>query len=287
MAQGKLAIKARIRSVDSTKKITKAMQLVASSKLKKQKQFMEENREYAHYLKEIVGDILRSLPKDPQNENLHPYLQDMQATNGKRVTIVFTSDMGLCGGYNANVLRMLERECEGDQVIMIGSRGVNWSKKREIQVIKELVDLDDDCYNELAQLGDELTNAYRNQQIVSIRILYTKFINSVSFEPEWAQLLPIADVAVDHETDSVEIDFEPSGEAILDTLIPMYVRSLLYSYYLQTKTSEQASRRMAMESATDNAEEIKETLELQYNQARQAAITQEITEIVGGVNALA
>ena len=279
MAQGKLAIKARIRSVDSTKKITKAMQLVASSKLKKQKQYMEENREYAHYLKETVSDILMSL-----KDSKHPYLQRHE---GKVVTIVFTSDMGLCGGYNANVLRKLEKEIGNeDDMIMIGTRGVNWIKNRDFHVIKEEMDLEDECYNELAVIADELLMQYRNQEIGSIRILYTKFINSVSFEPDYVTLLPIEDVA--HQEDAYErdTDFEPSGNQILDTLIPMYVRSLLYSYYLQTKTSEQASRRMAMESATDNAEEIKETLELQYNQARQAAITQEITEIVGGVNAL-
>ncbi len=279
MAQGKLAIKARIRSVDSTKKITKAMQLVASSKLKKQKQYMEENREYAHYLKETVSDILMSL-----KDSKHPYLQRHE---GKAVTIVFTSDMGLCGGYNANVLRKLEKEIGNeDDMIMIGTRGVNWIKNRDFHVIKEEMDLEDECYNELAVIADELLMQYRNQEIGSIRILYTKFINSVSFEPDYVTLLPIEEVA--HQGDAYErdTDFEPSGNQILDTLIPMYVRSLLYSYYLQTKTSEQASRRMAMESATDNAEEIKETLELQYNQARQAAITQEITEIVGGVNAL-
>ncbi len=279
MAQGKLAIKARIRSVDSTKKITKAMQLVASSKLKKQKQYMEENREYAHCLKETVSDILMSL-----KDSKHPYLQRHE---GKAVTIVFTSDMGLCGGYNANVLRKLEKEIGNeDDMIMIGTRGVNWIKNRDFHVIKEEMDLEDECYNELAVIADELLMQYRNQEIGSIRILYTKFINSVSFEPDYVTLLPIEDVA--HQEDAYErdTDFEPSGNQILDTLIPMYVRSLLYSYYLQTKTSEQASRRMAMESATDNAEEIKETLELQYNQARQAAITQEITEIVGGVNAL-
>lgn len=279
MAQGKLAIKARIRSVDSTKKITKAMQLVASSKLKKQKQYMEENREYAHYLKETVTDILTSL-----TDSKHPYLQPHE---GKAATIVFTSDMGLCGGYNANVLRMLEKEIgNADDIIMIGTRGVNWIKSRDFHVIRTETEIADDGYDDLAVLADELLAMYRSQQIASIRILYTKFVNSLSFVPEYVTLLPIT--VSDTQKDSAErdTDFEPSGDQILDTLIPLYVRSLLYSYYLQTKTSEQASRRMAMESATDNAEEIKETLALQYNQARQAAITQEITEIVGGVNAL-
>lgn len=278
MAQGKLAIKQRIRSIDSTKKITKAMQLVAAGKLQKQKQYMEENREYAYYLKETITDILSSLP-----ESEHPYLAKR---DGKSVTVVFTSDMGLCGGYNANVLRMLEKEIGNDtDIIMLGSRGVNWINRRDFQMISTSSDLEDDCYNELSIIADDLLKKYRDLEIASIRILYTKFINSVSFEPTCVTLLPIEETGKAKD-DYQEVDFEPSGDQILDTIVPMYLRSLLYSYFLETKTSEQASRRMAMESATDNAEEIRATLELQFNQARQAAITQEITEIVGGVNAL-
>lgn len=278
MAQGKLAIKARIRSVDSTKKITKAMQLVSSSKLMKQKAYMEENKEYAYYLKETVADILASL--DHSN---HPYLQ---INEGKNVTIVFTSDMGLCGGYNANVLRLLEQEVsKDDDIIMLGNRGDAWISRRDYHVIRTENNLEDECYNELASIADEVLKRYRNKEIASIRILYTKFVNSVTFHPTLDTLLPIQkEERVSKQ--SAETIFEPAGDKILDTLVPMYVRSLLYSYFLETKTSEQASRRMAMESATDNADEIKETLELQYNKARQAAITQEITEIVGGVNAL-
>lgn len=274
---GKLAIKARIRSVDSTKKITKAMQLVASSKLKKQKQYMEENREYAHYLKVMTADIVSSLTLSN-----HPFLT---AQEGKTVTIVFTSDMGLCGGYNANVLRMLEKEIgKESQIIMLGSRGVNWIHHRDFDVLQEETDLDDDCYQELSLIAETLLERYRKHEISAIRVLYTKFVNSVSFEPTLTTLLPIE--KEERSVQNAVTEFEPAGDKILDTLVPMFVRSLLYSYFLETKTSEQASRRMAMESATDNAEEIKASLELQYNQARQAAITQEITEIVGGVNAL-
>ncbi len=274
---GKLAIKARIRSVDSTKKITKAMQLVASSKLKKQKQYMEENREYAHYLKVMTADIVSSLTLSN-----HPFLT---AQEEKTVTIVFTSDMGLCGGYNANVLRMLEKEIgKESQIIMLGSRGVNWIHHRDFDVLQEETDLDDDCYQELSLIAETLLERYRKHEISTIRVLYTKFVNSVSFEPTLTTLLPIE--KEERSVQNAVTEFEPAGDKILDTLVPMFVRSLLYSYFLETKTSEQASRRMAMESATDNAEEIKASLELQYNQARQAAITQEITEIVGGVNAL-
>ncbi|BBK63143.1 ATP synthase subunit gamma [Amedibacterium intestinale] len=278
MAAGKLEIKARIRSVESTKKITKAMQLVATSKLKKQKQYMEENREYAFYLKETVQDILSSIIN-----SRHPYLQKNE---GKPFTIVFTSDMGLCGGYNANIYRMLSSEIGNDgQFVMIGSRGVNWSKNKDFEVVREEVDLEDECYSELAEIADYALELYRNKEISQIRILYTHFVNSVTFEPKLVTLLPVEKEQREKKENAQTI-FEPAGEQILDTLVPMYVRSMLYSYYLETKTSEQASRRMAMENATDNAEELKETLELQYNQARQAAITQEITEIVGGVNAM-
>lgn len=280
MALGKLAIKARIRSVDSTKKITKAMQLVATSKLKRQKQFMEENREYAFYLKETVQEILASI----EHSN-HPYLKKR---TGKPYTIVFTSDMGLCGGYNANVFRMLLNEVEKDgEFVMIGGRGASWISNKDFHVYDTLVNLEDSCYSDLVTVADHALELYRKEEISEIRILYTKFVNSVTFHPEVISLLPV-EKRMDKVKSSGGADtiFEPAGDKILDTLVPMYVRSLLYSFYLETKTSEQASRRMAMESATDNAEELKETLELQFNQARQAAITQEITEIVGGVNAM-
>lgn len=277
---GKLAIKARIRSVDSTMKITKAMQLVATSKLKKQKTYMEENREYAFYLKEIVADILSSI-----DGSTHPYLTKNDAN--KPYTIVFTSDMGLCGGYNANVYRMIAQEIESDHpIVMIGSRGNGWISSKDYTLADKVIDLDDDdCYSDLTMIADHALELYRNQEISEIRILYTKFVNSVTFHPTITTLLPV-EKEEREQKDTVETLFEPAGDQILNDLVPLYIRSLLYSYYLETKTSEQASRRMAMESATDNADELKETLELQFNQARQAAITQEITEIVGGVNAL-
>lgn len=279
MAAGKLAIKARIRSVESTQKITKAMQLVASSKLKKQKQYMEENREYAYYLKETVQEILSTI-----ENNDHPFLTQRE---GKTCTIVFTSDMGLCGGYNANVYRMLE-ESHDDEIVMIGGRGNGWIRNKDFKVVQSLVEMEDDCYQELSALADCILENYRNGEIASIQILYTRFVNPVTFTPEIVKLLPVQkEERVSEKTGAKAItEFEPAGDKILNTLIPLYLRSLLYSYFLETKTSEQASRRMAMESATDNADELKETLELEFNQARQAAITQEITEIVGGVNAM-
>lgn len=275
MAAGKLAIKARIRSIESTKKITKAMQLVASSKLQKQKKSMEENREYAKYLKDTMQDILSSTQKD------HPYLK---VHDGKKLLIVFSSDMGLCGGYNANVYRVL-KDYDDHEIVMIGSRGVSYAKSHQLNMYQYICDIDHKGYEAFAKLTLEFLSAYENQEISSISVLYTHFVNSVTFEPKVVELLPLK-ADKNHKVIQSDTIYEPDQQQILDFLVPMYIKSMLYSIYLETKTSEQASRRMAMESATDSAEEIQAALQLQFNKARQAAITQEITEIVGGVNAL-
>lgn len=278
MAQGKLALKSRIRSVDSTRKITKAMQLVAASKLKKQRDLRDSNHEYAYYLKESVAQILGSLESVD-----HPYLK--KSTDGKKLNIVFTSNMGLCGGYNANVYRLLKEQCSQDEeFVVFGSRGLTWMKNNFTTIVKEVSGMEEaEAYTTLASVCTQILNDYVSGKYQSISIVYTKFVNSVTFEPVQTQLLPIE---VEKSTSTVETLFEPAGTLILNELVPMYLKSMVYSYYLDTRTSEEANRRMAMENATDNADELKEMLELQYNQARQAAITQEISEIVAGADAL-
>lgn len=276
----KLEIKNRIRSVDSTKKITKAMQLVAASKLKKCKSRMEENREYATYLKETVDSIILNL-----TEKTHPFLTFDESK--KPLTIVFSSDMGLCGGYNANVFRIIASEISTeDPIIVIGSRGGAWLSRRGYNVVLSITNVDEEGYEDIVRVANKALELYTNKEIGSIHVLFTKYINPVSFEPTKMQLLPVKEDSNEVVKPTQETIFEPTGEQILDYLIPMYLKSLLYSYWLETKTSEQGSRQNAMETATDNAQELRDDLELKYNQARQAAITQEITEIVGGANAL-
>lgn len=278
MGASQLAIKSRIRSVDSTMKITKAMQLVAASKYTRQKERMKQNKEYASYLKEVLDQILANLTTLD-----NPYL--VENKEAPTLTIVFTSDMGLCGAYNANVYRLIEAECPQDeQLVILGSQGAVWAKNRQRNVVDQYIQVEDDNYTVLSQLAETVLEKYRNQEIGKIRIVYTEFINPLRFEPKIVTLLPVE--KVEKKGASADTIFEPSEEEILNDLIPMSIKSLVYSYYLETKTSEQASRRTSMETATDNAEELKSTLELAYNQARQAAITQEITEIVGGANAL-
>ena len=285
MAQSKQALKSRIRSVKSTKKITKAMELIATTKLQKQKKMMESNREYASYLKETISEILLD-----NAEIKNPYLIEQDDTNP--LTILFTSDMGLCGGYNSNELRYLNEIGVDPKapLIVIGSKGLPWLRTRNFNVENEHISSDGISYLDLTRIMTSVLNRYVAKEITSIRIVYTKFVNSVSFVPTHVQLLPVTKESLEKKEEEtgyvMETLFEPNANVILNDLIPMYVKSLFYSYYLETKTSEQASRRMAMETATDNASELIDTLTLKFNQARQAAITQEITEIVGGANAL-
>ena len=282
MAQGKQALKSRIRSVQATKKITKAMELVSTSKLQKQKNMMEANREYASYLKDTVSQILAD-NQGVENVYLRKVTEDSNP-----FTILITSDLGLCGGYNSNELRFLAEEGnKNQQLYVLGSKGIPWLRNRNYNIVNELKYSDGVDYNELSKIMGDVLARYAAGEITSINIVYTRFVNSVTFTPTKVKLLPVEKMEYQKkETSYVETIFEPSPSAILNDLIPMYVKSMFYSYYLETKTSEQASRRMAMENATDNATEIIDTLTLKYNQARQAAITQEITEIVGGADAL-
>lgn len=278
MGANTLAIKNRIRSVDSTMKITKAMQLVAASKYARQKERMKQNKEYATYLKEMLEHILSSL-----NNVDSPYL--VEASEDIPCTIVFTSDMGLCGAYNANVFRLLDSQISKEEkLILVGQRGAAWAKNKNFNVIQNIIQLEDDNYTAICHIATNLLEMYLKGEITRIRVLYTEFINPLTFVPKIVTVLPIE--KKEHSSAIADTIFEPSDEEVLNQLIPMSLRSLLYSYYLETKTSEQASRRTSMETATDNAVELKGNLELVYNQARQAAITQEITEIVGGANAL-
>lgn len=281
MAASKQAIKTRIASVASTKKITNAMQMVASSKLNKIRNAMEKNREYATSLQEVLAMVLAR--SDQGNHLLH------EVPNKPSYLFVVTSDMGLCGAYNANVFKVLEKEVHaGDYVVMIGTHGNNWAKARNIDLTHVLLDMsEEDAYPELAGYVDQALSLYDEHKIGAIKVLYTRYVNTLMFEPEIETLLPPKVPETVQETKvRAETIFEPEKSVMLASLIPMITKNVLYSKYMESKTSEQASRRLAMENATDNAQELEEKLNLEYNRVRQSAITQEITEIVGGANAL-
>ncbi len=282
MASNMQSIKRRIKSVESTKKITKAMQLVATSKLRKTRNQLEQLKPYYSKVQETVAEILAS------NQGVidNPYLKDNP--QGKNVYIVMTSSLGLCGGYNANVFKTMEHQIQdGDLVYMIGSKGAGYLNHRQIDYNHDYIDLNSTMdFREIVRLVGELTQMYRNQEIHKMKIIYTEFVNNLTFTPRVVTLLPV-DVK---EFDDVEITskftiFEPSPSDVLNHLIPMYLQSVIYGYLVESVTSENASRRSSMENATDNAHELIEDLLLKYNQARQTAITNEISEIVAGANA--
>ena len=276
MAQSKQAIKNRIRSINATKKITSAMELLANVKLQKHRNLMSKNSEYALVLKNTLGNIVASNP-DIENKFI------VKRTSDRHLVFVFSSDLGLCGGYNSNMMKTLE-SIRADEIILVGTHQYSWLVNRGYNVINDMVSSDSVNFNDLKRLANIAIEKYLNNEIGHIEVVYTKFINTVSFNSEVVELLPLADNNI--KPSNVETLFEPDCDTILNDLVPMMVHNLLYSLLLETKTSEQASRRLAMENATDNATELNDKLVLAYNQARQSAITQEITEIIGGADTL-
>lgn len=277
------SIKRRMKSVESTKKITKAMQLVATSKLRKTRNQLDELKPYYSKVQETVASILKS--NEGKIDNAYLKLNK----EGQDVYIVITSSLGLCGGYNANVFKTVnELVHKGDYIYTIGTKGAGYLKRRDIQFDDSYLELNSTLeFKEIINLVSELTRKYKNKEIKTIKIIYTEFVNNLTFTPRVVTLLPV-DV---NEFKDIEITnkytiFEPSENEVLNSLIPMYLQSVIYGYLVESVTSENASRRTSMENATDNAEELLGDLLLKYNQARQTAITNEISEIVAGANGL-
>lgn len=280
MPQNKQALKRRIRSVKATKKITSAMELIATSKLQKQKNLMEANRLYATTLHETLTKVLARAPKED--------VRYLNAQSGPTLTLVFLSDMGLCGAFNSNLINFLKANALPDErFLVVGSKGNGHFRRTQAEVLMQYEESDRISYAQLSKLGDKAVDLFDQKNIGRFRVIYTKFVNSMSFEPTILQLLPLSvDVPQAEEPMHQDLILEPNAIELVGQLIPMYLHSLTYSLWLESKTSEQAARRLAMDNATDNAQEIIDDLILKFNQSRQAAITQEITEIVAGAEAL-
>ncbi|MBM6840561.1 F0F1 ATP synthase subunit gamma [[Clostridium] spiroforme] len=283
MAGSMQEIKRRIKSVESTKKITKAMELVATSKLRKTRNQLDELKPYYQGVRETCAEILAS------NKTIKDsaYLAENKADQD--VYIVISSSLGLCGGYNANVFKAVKDVIKDDDYIYaIGNKGVHYfQRNHKGKVDTKYANLNTTLsFDDIVKLVGEVTAMYRHKEIGSIKIVYTEFVNNLTFTPRIVTLLPI-DI---NEFENIEITnkftvFEPSSQEVLDSLIPMYLQAVIYGYLVESVTSENASRRTSMENATDNAEELTEQLLLKYNQARQTAITNEVSEIVAGANA--
>ena len=277
MAQSSQALRTRIKSVNSTRKITKAMEMIANAKLFKQRQRMEANRDYAQKLQDTVNEIVANNP-DADSRFIR------QVQGDRSMYIVYCSDLGLCGAYNQNVLKKAREVIKKEEpVYLVGTSLFRSMNEEGFHLInKEPISSDRLVFTELKEVIQEATQRFVDGNVDSVKIIYTRFVNTMSFRAEMDVLLPCEFELTEKEGEHVETLFEPDPESILEGLIPMMINEVAYANWMESTTAEQGSRRVAMKTATDNADDLSADLMLEYNKLRQAGITQEITEIVGG-----
>ena len=271
------AIKNRIRSMESTRQITKAMEMVAASKLRKTQNQVLSSRPYFETLYATIHDIVAS-----DRDCASAYLQ--QRPVKKAAYVVIAGDRGLAGGYNSNVLKLSCGHMEGKDVAVlpIGKKSADFFRNRKMPILTESYsEAEDLSVSDCFTMAKDLCKQYLAGQIDEICIGYTNFVSVLSQVPSVLQLLPIRAQAGSREGMS-DILYEPDAETVLDAIIPEYLGGVIYGCLCESRASEQAARRTAMDSATQNADEMIADLSLKFNRARQAAITQEITEIVAG-----
>lgn len=279
MAQELAKTKKRIQSVNSTLKITKAMELVANAKLKRWKNKMENITQYLLEMSDIISTCAGSY--DPFNMSIDE-LKKYKNTNSI-LYIVVTSSLGLCGGYNYNVFKFLNNKIKPeDKVIILGTKGLIKYSHTDLNLDEDYVSLLDkfDSYAS-RNLKDKIINEYKTGKYSEVRLITTEYKNSLTFIPNDIRILPFENK--DNKTND-NIMFDPNKEEVLSLLIPKYLDALIYGKLTEAIVCEYASRRNAMDTATDNGEELSQKLMLEYNKARQQAITQEITEISSAAN---
>lgn len=269
------AIKNRIKSVENTRQITKAMELVATSKLRKAKARIEESRPFFEILLNTLNDIKN------ENKDFTSVFTKTPKDDEKKCHIVIAGDRGLAGGYNNNLFKSLEYK-DGDVILPIGKKALEYFSKKNVSIFTKNYDVAEDVkLSDCNSIGKAVADAFKNGEFASLDISYTGFVNVLTQVPSKKEILPIVAKNEENKKKSLII-YEPSPEVVFDEIIPQYISGVVYGAICESLASELSARRSAMEAATDNAGEIIEDLSLKYNRARQAAITQEITEIVAG-----
>lgn len=283
-------IKRKIVAVDKTKQITKAMNAVAASKFKSAQLRMESFRPYANRFMEVLNSLALRVDADS-----HPLLA---VRDPKKIRVVcMTSDRGLCGGFNSNLIRATERfikegESEGKEVslIPVGKKGRDFFRKRG-NIVNEHTDVFGKFDMSLSvRIGEDVITSFIEEEYDELYLIYNEFRNVTVQRPTVVRLLPLPSIGKEREIEPekrVEYIYEPSDELLLDQLLPMYIRVLIYRALVETSAGENGARMAAMDNATRNCEELIEDLTLKYNKARQAAITADLMDIVGGTEALA
>ncbi len=287
MPSGK-EIRNKIKSVENTRKITKAMEMVAASKMRKAQDRMRASRPYGEKIRRVAANLSNAL-----TEYKHPFLDNREQ---KAVGLVLvTSDKGLCGGLNSNVLRLVlskmkEFDTNGKKLsaTCIGNKGFGFMQRAGAKIVSHVVGLGDTPHlDKLIGAVKVQLDAYMNGEIDALYIGYTRFINTMKQEPVFEQLLPLADETVKSAKEpGWDYVYEPEAQVVIDDLLIRYIEALIYQAVAENMASEQSARMVAMKSASDNAKNVIGELKLVYNKARQAAITKELSEIVSGAAAV-
>ena len=273
------SIRRQLRSIRSTQKITNAMALVSTAKLQKQKGVMNDNNQYSQAYQEM---ILTALSARGTRDESNIYFNDNGADNP--LHIVITSNSGLCGSYNMDLLKYVQKYIsKNEPIFAIGTYGIKWLDENDYLVIRRYTELDNANTSIINKIINDIITHYQEKEISYVDIVYTQYVNTLTFQPSTFQLLPLH---IPEELDPKEIELVPDKETLFNYLVPRYINSVVYATFLEAKTSEHAARRSAMDAANNNARELIEQIQLNYNQARQAAITQEVNEITAGADAL-
>ena len=281
-------IKRRKGSIQSTQQITKAMKLVSTVKLQRAKQRAEQSKAYFNCMYETVTSVLA------KTGNLnHPYLNG--GDSAKKAVIVITSNRGLAGGYNSNIVKLVTQQSgfkkEDLRIYAVGKKGKDALNRHGYEIVEEDSDIiEEPLYVDAMALSSRVLEAYTKGEVGEIYIAYTAFKNTVVHEPTLLKLLPVEPEKKEEKAQEKEskalMSFEPNDDEALELIIPKYVTSLIDGGLIEAVASENGARMQAMDSATSNAEEMIDHLSLMYNRARQGSITQELTEIIAGANAI-
>ena len=288
------AVKSRIASVKSTQQITKAMKMVAASKLRKAQNRLLQMRPYAEKLNQILNNVSANLSE----ENVSEYAEQREVKNV--LIVIFNSDRGLCGAFNANIFRYLRPYIANNyasyqqqgrlQIMTIGTKGRDYYKRRDMKLLTDYADLfNEHTFENVREAAEEVMRLFAKGKVDKVELVYNTFKNVATQVVTNEPFLPVQTDEVGAEEEpkaGIEYIYEPSEEYIVEELIPQSLKVQFYKAFLESAASEQGARMTAMDQATDNAGELLRELRLTYNRTRQAAITKEILEIVGGANAL-
>lgn len=276
-------IKRRKESIQSTGQITKAMKLVATVKLQKARGRAENARPYFDAMYNTVSKMLSN------SGNIeHRYLK--AGDTAKKAVIVITANRGLAGGYNSNVIKLVSDSgiSQSDmKIYAVGTKGRDFFARRGYEIAKDYSEvINEPMYSDAMEIGEQVLKDFEDGEIGEIYLAYTSFKNTVVHEPRMVKLLPMSQETPDKSGEETPVSYEPEEEEALDIIIPKYINSLVYGALIESVASENGARMTAMDNATSNAEDIISELSLKYNRARQGSITQELTEIIAGANAI-